>query len=89
MSKRDTWSFPVARQQEVASWPAGEDWGGGTQAAGAVPEAYSKAAALSKCWALTYLFLCPLDFAPAIPLLWHIRVGILAMQLILVLTGDK
>ena len=71
------------------SWPAGEDWGGGTQAPGAMPEAYSKAPALSKCQALTHLFLCPLDFAPAVPLLRHIRVGILVVQLILVLTRDE
>lgn len=45
-----------------------------------------KAPAPSKHPALTHLFLCPLDFAPPIPLLRHIRVGILVMQLILVLT---
>lgn len=41
---------------------------------GAMPEAYPnpKAPALSKYWALTHLFLGPLDFTPTVPLLRHI-----------------
>lgn len=39
--------------------------------------------------ALTHLLLRPLDLASAIPLLGHIRVGVLAVQLILVLTAKS
>lgn len=39
--------------------------------------------------ALTHLLLRPLDLASAIPLLGHIRVRILAVQLILVLTAES